>query len=613
MRHHMRIKLGAFWSGLPQPGASPAPFNLPAQGGPYFRTPFGLILLLVSLLHATALTAASHDGPPSIRALFDEALSQAGRVENLAARVSILEEAGTGLRMADGDLVRKLLSSTYATIVEAPDILSSSSAPAKDAAALPSRDKPTYDRDDVFRRFMAVVARFDPQLAATYMSSYSRKHKESSAAKHGWAAAYDLLGDDRAGSIRFATAAAQGGDFTDVALLYLERLRPLEPEAADSIARIVIRSASVLSPNARLLLAAYVLPHPRVPQIVASRLVTREILDRPSVLGVLPSPSLVHQLARGLVANSQSMNTQQLMALRLVEESLHSSYPSLATVIQQERVRLGRLVAPEVIQTIDGEVLRWYSATDELQHSIEMSESAFRSSGNAMYRDRANTLRALSLARSGDYGSALSLVGPLPVGARENARDAVLLYAVNAVNDYERASRLATIARADTHNQFVVGYTLLTAARLASAQASPPEEQIAAMLEEVSQLAQHLRNPAERFSLRLGAAVLWSRHDPARAYIDLAAILRDLPSGNIADGIPFVQFVLRVGGTALEFNLPAGHSTLYNLVRRLAIHDIQRTTAILSTAATEEVRLRCVIAAAAEYLAHEQRKASSRR
>jgi hypothetical protein len=91
------------------------------------------------------LTAASHDGPPSIRALFDEALSQAGRVENLAARVSILEEAGTGLRMADGDLVRKLLSSTYATIVEAPDILSSSSAPAKDAAALPSRDKPTYD------------------------------------------------------------------------------------------------------------------------------------------------------------------------------------------------------------------------------------------------------------------------------------------------------------------------------------------------------------------------------------------------------------------------------------------------------------------------------------
>jgi tetratricopeptide (TPR) repeat protein len=578
----------------------------------WFRVAFPSVLAVALLCPAASVAEASDPDPLSVRVRFEEALGQVERLEDLSAQLKILDEAGASLRWADETVVRRLLAVIYRALMESPAELRAQSLGAGDNRGAASATGVSLNRDSLFRQFVRIVARFDAELAKSYADSYARKHDASQPVMDHWEAAYDLLYDNTAESIRLASVAAQTSGFPDIGLQYLERLRSTEPAAADSIAGMVMERMGGLSPNARLLLLSYVLPNPRVPLIIEGRLATRGDLDRGPLQSMAINPLLLEQFTGALLADGNAEPAvPHLLVLRLLEEAVRDKHPTLASALREKQKKLGQGLPADVIRSIDSEVTGWYGTTDELAHSIEIFEAAFDRSHDARFRDRATALRALSLARSGDFDGALALLTSLPVEARGNATDVVLLYAANAVKDYGRAHRLAALSRGETRNKFVTGYALLTAARLAPDDRGSAEEQRVALLEEVGEIAQQLGRPAERFSLQFGAATLWARHDASRAYIALAALLKEHASADPWEGRPFVHLALRVSGTTFEFKLPTGQSTLYGLVRTLAGADIEQTMAIVSGAPREDIRLRCIVAASTEYLSREMRKKGS--
>lgn len=542
--------------------------------------------LIVAAPFASAATLPASRS--EIQAHFEEALARTERLESVGVQLTIMEEAGVALRFASKARCDQLFATVYKAIVAGPRA---------------SADSGT-DREDLFRRLVRIVARYDPSLAAEYANRYSREYKPV-ASTYLWGAAYDLLMDDRVGSIRLATQAAKDSatGFPDEALLYLEHLRLLDPVAADSLASMIVSRIAALPPNARLALLTYVVPHRRIPEMVGDSLSDKYISGRPDVLNIPGNPGLVSRYVAASLANPSSSPNSQLLVLRLVEERLRVSFPSLAAQVQRAESEIVQSVPDSISDSISKQVARWSAGRDLLEQSTEDAETAFLSSQNEKLRNRAVLLRALSLAQRGDYATALALVSELPSEVRGEASNAVLLYAADGLDDYDQARRLSVIARSETHNEFVSAFSLLTVARVGSERRPPVDKQeLTALLAEVAQLSSRVNDPAGRFALRLGCATLWVRLDKTRAFQDLTSILRDMDSDLSATGDPVVRLTMRVSGTMMQYNIRAGRSNLYNFIRTLAREDIHTALASVSVAAREDVRLRGVIAACSEYL-----------
>jgi hypothetical protein len=544
-----------------------------------------LTVLGVGVLSGTESTQAKRE---VANARLREAIAATTRLESPVSQVAVLAQAGSALAKGCEDSCRPLLQSVYEKII----------APAGLVSAKPDL---IVDKDALFRRFVAVVAHYDPKLAAQYVKDFRQRNEDSKQELYLWAAAYDILDADLPGSVRLASLAAQSYSFPDIALLYLEKLRLRSPTEADAVASISADRVPGLSDNARLQLLAYALPSSRIPEIIGDSLFNKEIPERKALPGGV-SGALVAKLVRSIAAAPARGQKSELFVLGILEERLRDTYPALLPAVQQARARVGEQISAQDVQKSSAEVERWSAAKDFLQDSIGGAETAFQKSKEEKYRNRATLLRALAASRTGDYAGALALLSSLPLEARGNATDAVLLYAANAVAQYDQASNLAQIARAETRNRFVLGYALLTAARFGVEKAGEPRLQAANLLAEIDQISQELRVPTERFSLKVGVAMLWVRLDATRAQTELASILKEMNEVP-TDGVPNVHLIIAIPGTRVEYKLPAGTATLYDLIKNLARRNLEATLASASFAARDELRLRCIVAASAEYLA----------
>jgi hypothetical protein len=560
-------------------------------------------LLFLSCLVEMAI-AGSSDEKELVRVRLEQALIETEQLPSLSAQLGILEEAQSSLKQVSQALVQRLLSTVHRRILESPEILSARDAPRRDAEGLPSRIRPSEDRDDLFRRFARIAAHYDPELAKSFIEAYAKRHPAQQQAVPLWEAAYDLLQHDFRGSVGLARLAAQSGDLPVAGLLYLEHARLLSPDTSDPIAMALLARMHSLSPNERLLLLTYVVPDERVPSIVSARILPRVVQGRPPLSGSAAKALLAQQSVRTLLG-AEYQSPPELLVLGLWKERL-SAYPELAAALDRKLQSQMGALPPAIQQSIRSELERWVTSTDLLQRSVEASQTRFERSGDQKYRDRSILMQALNLARSGHHSDAVTQVDQLPSDVRANAKDAVLLYAANAVKEYEAARQLTRLARIETRNQFIVGYALLRSAQLAGSKARGGEDEVLPLLNEIAQLTRNLRSPSERMSLHLGSAYLWTQYDSQRAYAELASILKELASDESLDGVPFVNMILKVGGTSVEFSIPTGQSSLYTVVRQLARNDMEATLSTLSGMTRDVLRLRSTVAACAAYLSVER-------
>lgn len=520
------------------------------------------------------------------QARLHEAITETSRLESPISQVAILEQAGPSLGTECISLCASIFKGLYAKILNPPE------------SSKGKLEEP--DLYSLFQRFVGVVARYDPKLAIWYVKDFARKQENSRQELALWAAANTILDADMPGSIRLASLAAQSSSFPDSALLYLEKLRTRSPQDADAIAAITVEHLAALSDNARLQLLAYVIPSARIPEIVGESLFTKDIPDR-HVLSGFSSRNLVGYFVRAVAAAPLRGQKEELLVLRILEEKIRVAEPAFLPIVKQAITKAVEQYSVQELQNSLSEASRWMASEDFLQQSIEGAEAQFQKSRQEKYRDRATLLKALALSKTADYAGALALLSALPFESRGNATDAVLLYAANAVRDSGQANDLARIARAETRNRFVLGYALLTAARLGFGRSKEATIQAANSLSEIEQIAQELRTPAERFSLKLGVAMLWARRDPVRGQAALASVLRDM-NDIPSDGIPNVHLIIAIPGTRVEYKLPAGSATVYDLVRTLAHKDLRATLANIEFASGEELQLRCIVSATAERL-----------
>lgn len=552
-------------------------------------------------LPLTLGTLSSQPAPlaGTAKAEFAAALVQAHDLGNAAKEVNVLSEGSGSLRVLARKACLSILDSAFASIIASPEKieLSSEASPPGSDGKPPKRL--AIDRDVVFRRFIAVASRVDSARAAKYIKTYSELAKSGAPAVSLWSAALDLLDADIDATAHLASLAAASTGFPDPGLLYLERLRTINPGLADSIAATLINKAGSLAENDQLALLSYLLPYPRVPEFVDGQLVDRDMDGQTVPSSSTPPVALLRQFV-DQVATAAGDAGLRLSLLRLAEHQLSGRFPDLQARIAEGELRCSRSLALQQEQRIFANVDAWLANGGNLAGSIDRANLAFEKLQDQKYRDRANLLKALSLAKSSDYTEALELVSTLPADSRAEASDAVLLYAANSVRTAEAASQLAMIARQSTHSPFVVAYTLLRSARLRAGKL--PEEALLATANELHSLAQQTQLSAQRFTIQLGAASLLAGASDDSAFIGLASLLKDVDEHSDIDGLPSVHLLLTVAGTSAEFNISAGDTTLYSLVRTLAKRDLRRDLSAISGARRDDVRLRCIVAASSEYL-----------
>ena len=125
------------------------------------------------------------------------------------------------------------------------------------------------------------------------------------------------------------------------------------------------------------------------------------------------------------------------------------------------------------------------------------------------------------------FADALNLLLALPHEGRDNARDAILLFAADAIRNPQQADDLLARAPTETRSEFVMGYVQLAAARIRSKQPRETKHDLLTLLNGIERAAEQSKN-TKRLALRLGAAELWSDVDSGRAAAALDLSLRDL-------------------------------------------------------------------------------------
>ncbi len=545
-----------------------------------------------------------------VRARLEQAISNSEQLPAVPDRLSVLEEIGTNLRSLRAELIRRVLADLFEAITTSPDILPS--VPATRAAVSGNDGPPpakTAVRDDLFRRFTRIVSRYNAELAVAYIKKYRTQHSTSPSSSYLWLAASDTLNDNLAESVRLASVAASQGGFPPEALVYLERLRALAPGSADQVASLAIGRVASLSPNADLALLAYVLALPRVPEIVGDNLLDREIDGRPEATGGATSFRLLGEFFLQLAASANTDPEEQLLVMRVAEERLRDLNLAPSAGIAELDRRVSALLPQDAERRIRAKVAKWVASGDNLNNSIENARSFFETSGEEKYRNRTTLLRALAAAKAGEIDAALNVASALPAESRHAAIDAVLLYAANAAKRETDASAVVTLARSESKSAFVLAHAILTWARIAAKRPHMPNDDLAGRLSELDPLIGQLRSSQERYSVRLGAASLWSLIDSSRAEQELTSLLKDMDAEADADGVPFVNITLPISGTYVEVTVPAGEFSLYAVVRRLSRSDLDQTLAIVAAANRPEIRERCIAAACDAYLsAHKEKR-----
>lgn len=554
-----------------------------------------LILTAVALLLFDAPSAALDNAQRSTAVgLLQSAIGDSERLRNPETEIAVLSEAGNRLRLIDANLCLNRFENIYQSIIKSPEILPAN----REGDASTSQD-----RYDLFRKFIRMVTRYDPRLAEGYVRRYSKESRDASSFLSLWEAAYDILYDNMLNSVRLAERAASADLFPDVALVYLERLRVLDVNAANRLASLVISQPKGLSANSRLALLSYVFPFPRVPELAGGKLFDRTIDGRPDVSSERANPVLVRQLVQAYLQNDVD---GQAYILEILQSRVEGDYPELAQMVRRKQIEIfGRLTNSEQRRVSD-EVARWLQGYDALQQSIEQSESSFQNSRREKYRNRTAVLKGLSLSKSGDYSAALTTISELPLDSQPTATKAILLYAAGTVTTFQSAIDLVNVARSASRDRFVLAHCLLAAARLAMQNQELVKQQLPGIIREVDQLAGQVEDEKERSSLRLGTATIRTKTSLEEAFQGLNNVLTEVEASASSDGFPMVHIVLPISGTVLELDIPSGKTSLYQLVRILAGKDLDRTMGSISTAKREDIRLRCIVAATAEVLSQKQ-------
>jgi hypothetical protein len=562
--------------------------------------------ILGSMIILTSVSACATMSPTiaDVRTHLQAAIEDSEHLDGIVQRLLIFEEAGPSLRTVDPKLRQRLLRDIYLKISTSPEIIEITPLDNPRGTDKRKASKRTIDRDDLFRRFLKIISRCDPEEAIAYSKRYVQDHQTSSNTGYLWQIAKDELLDSPAESVRVASSAASSGDFGDVSLVYLEGLRDILPREADRIASIVMSGLPSLNVNSALELMTYVLPYPRIPELVAGRLLDKDIPDRTAPNNGRSSRTLLRRFISQATLGTYSSQYNKGFLFRVLRERVAMAAPELLPAVDGAVAEIFRDIPAVDQQNISIQVSRWSSSPDSLSNSIEGATVAYQTSGEEKYKNRAALLKALASARSGDFITAINTTESLPSESRSAAVDAVLLYASNTVKRVQDASALLRIARSDTHSAFIIAYTIVTHARLALAAHTLSDQDVAALLNEADQLVPQCDSTEQRFAIRLTVAVLWTRIDRDRAYLDTTSLLRDITTDTAADGSPFVNVTLPISGTVLEVNIPAGDSSLYGLVRILARSDIEQILARIDDTRRQDIRLRCIVAACAEYLNH---------
>ena len=528
-----------------------------------------------------AQVTAQHD---EILTHFRAAIMATEQVHDPAAALSILEEAHKQLRLGCENKCQELLNSVYDSVVRERS----------DENGVFNERK----RGELFRRFLHVVAQLDPALVAHYIELYRHDRPEIKPAT--WDTANDLFEDDLAGSMRIASLAASTSTyFPDAALIYLQRLAGQSPQDAAALTRKAINNVPEFSADSRLELLAYLFSDGRVPELIDSSIGDREIPDRPAVSAAPRNTSLVNAFVRNVTASPLPDAQADMLVLVLTEKHLSETALTQVASVRRAEQRDAQALPPEAVSRIQADVSKWMAGGDTVQQSAQDAENKFQTSKDGKFRNRATLLQAISLSRQGKFEEALSLLSALPGESRDSARDAVLLFAADAVNSPDQAVALASRSRVETRSEFVIGYAELASVRLAVRKSPDDQRDVSATLDTIEHLADQLSG-TKRLTLHLATAIAWSDLNRERALTALDSSLKDLDEGKSLDGSPRVVLVLSVPGMSVEYSI--ARVNLYQVVRRLATLDIESTLAHLNNANREDIRLRSIVAASAEYL-----------
>lgn len=508
------------------------------------------------------------------------------------AALAVLEEADKYLAAGCAPRCEEVLNSVYDSLVHA-DTLS----PAK---------KRSVREPDLFRRFLHLVSKVDPQLTLAYADRF--RHERPDVRLATWETANDLFEDDYSASLDIASlAASTSGEFPDAAVTYMRRLTARSTQDADRIGRTVINHVPDFAANPRLEVLAFLFGTVRVPELIETSVADKYIADGLPA-GSIANGGLISAFVQQIGMNPLSDPRTDLFVLALTEAHLADigrNTTQQIAFLKHAEARDAEALPKDMLAKVSDDVAKWMKGGDPLQLSTQDAENAFQTSKDDKFRNRATLLQAISLAQKGKLSEALNLLTSLPVQGRDNARDAVLMFVADAITTPEQAEELLSRTRSETRSEFVVGYAELATARIRAQQPSKKEHDLWSTLNAVEAAAGQLK-AKQRLTLQLGAAAVWAQLSREMALAALDRSLKDLNEDKNIDGVPSVTLLLSVPGTTVEYTV--ARANLYQLIRTLAKRDLDSTLTHLANSNREDVLLRGVVAACVESLSNEAAK-----
>ncbi len=502
--------------------------------------------------------------------------------------LSILEEAGKSLKDGCRNRCQGVFDNLYESIVHG------------------TQRRSNTERADLFRRFLHVVSRVDSQLAAAYTERFRNERPDIKL--DSWATANDLFDEDYSQSLRIASLAAiSDSDFPDAALTYLRKAAARSQEDVEDLNREVLTRSAVFPLNSRLELLGYVVGSQRIPQFMGDSLLDKDFVEQPPLATRLDDASTA-RFVEQLKLNPLTSARDDFYVLLLTEAHLKGAKPKIIASLKRAEAHDTENLTPEVVAKVSADVAKWMAAGDAVKRSAQKSVRSNQSSEEDKLHYRAIVLQALSLAHEEKLDEALDLVSDLPLRVQDNVRNALLLVVADSVTSNQKAKELMDRARSETRSDFVLAYVQAAVARVAAQPPKDSDQDPSSLLNGVEDIAGHLRGTG-RLVLQLRAANIWIAVDSDRAFAALDTSLKDLNEDAGLDGAPLLTMIMGVPGMSGQYMV--GQASVYQFVRRLAKQDIDSTLLHLSVSNRDDIRLRSIVAACAEYLSSDEQRDSS--
>ena len=546
-------------------------------------------------------------------AALDSAMNELREVESIPARVELADGLVNLLARRRPDRCRQFLDSLFESALQ----FSRSESSGDDAGA-------------VVRRTITIAARFDRELARSYVDRYAEAARPSDDTSEPRRAnsspptelylklATELVEKDARLAVSLAERTLNDPLHPSV-LVFLAALREKDATSSNAFFLAALRSASArrdVNVNELLLLYSYVFSPTRVLLVSREGIALLQIPEyKAGAAGRPIEPTLAAQFLRSSAqvmlnparytldpALVAARVTADLTFLKIIEPHVPAYSPALAEPLSAQQNVLLHGMNPQSRAAVQEETGRWNdlrkqnrSPSGGGETSVEALLKRADEAPDGTQKDRLYYRAATVAVRNKQYAAALGICDKLSAESRDAARQFVTFMIGEREARARNVEEAVRWARGDG-DPLRRAYVLTLAADALVSGEQKDTGRATEILSEVEQLAAKLGPEAERISVLVGGAAVFSHFDNARASELLRAALKAADKMEGFTGDTTVNRQLRVGGFSFFFPMYGEEMTLNEVVRRQGRWDFNSTLADLRTLKARALRLKTVIA-----------------